>query len=169
MEKKIILPEYGIPIVLNQATVIYANKLSEASGGWYYLPVVSTLIIDAVFRLKQNGTDLKVRLKDHDVPLYTNQDVIVLSVGNIVIGFVDTQTSLYYYITRDIAQSLGHGVPFHYFLLGAFALSFGSLFFLDKDSYLVCIIPLVLGWLGFNLYRRMINLKLRNSINAAIA
>src|SRR5262245_40944824 len=91
MENIGILKDFNLPLSLDRATVIHANKYSRAEG--VISPFVfSSLYTEIVFRLIESNEDRSCYVKDLDLPIYTGQDVMIIKVGNIIVGYIDSKT-----------------------------------------------------------------------------
>src|SRR4051812_26194866 len=117
MSTTIQIAKKELSVSLHPAKVIHANKYTEASGGWNNLPVSSTLYTDVVFRSKESGRDWPINIKGNELPVYTDQDVIVIGLEDLIIGFVDTQTDHYYYTETDFAGNFQLGARLYKVLL----------------------------------------------------
>ncbi len=154
-------------LFLDNATVIHANKFTETRGGWGSLPVYSSLNVDVVFRSKESGADWPISFKNLDLPLYTNQEVMVISIEQYIIGYIDKQTNKYHYTETDFAYVLDLGFPLYKVWIGSIATGI-AVYFITTDSYLkpfLCFIPLFVGWLIYRIKKWTINREITRKID----
>lgn len=146
-------------LFLDPATVIHANKFTGTSGGWGSLPVHTSLYADIVFRSKESGVDWPVRIKDLDLPLYTNQEVMVISIEQYIIGYIDKQTNKYHYTETDFAYVLDLGFPLYKIWIGGIAAGIAVFLVTTNPDYkfFLCFVPLLIGWLMYRIKKWMIN------------
>jgi hypothetical protein len=166
MDKLIRLGTIELPLSLHKATVIHANKYSEAQGGAFSLPVSSTLYTDIVFRLDGTNEDLKAYVQGSDLPVYTQQEVTVFCTGKKVLGFIDSATNYYYYITRDFSRYLKYGLPYIWIwiigLLGGTAIY--VLTYEDNGSPWM-MAPLIAAYLFYYVQKLVFNFRIRKAID----
>jgi len=72
MGKTATLQNFNLPLSLDPATVIHANKFSRAEGAISFF-VLSTLYTDLVFRLEETNDDIKIYIKNLDLPIYSGR------------------------------------------------------------------------------------------------
>jgi hypothetical protein len=72
------------------------------------------LYTEVVFRDKASGADWPLTIVDLELPLYNDQEVGVICVDNIIVGFIDRQTNRYYYTTTKWTRAFRAGLPFSY-------------------------------------------------------
>ncbi len=154
-----------VPVQLFDATVIHADKYAAASGGMFNLPVTSTLYTEVVFRLRDYDRDCRLRIKNLDVPLYTNQDVSVICSRGVIIGFIDTKSNAYYYTLTDFSGELGFGFEWHWFLLTTFFMTAIIFFFQLQQFSRYLLIPLLAGLCLFYLHKSVLNYLIRRSLD----
>ena len=165
MDKVIKLSNVEIPLSLYRARVIYANKYSEAYGGAFNFPVSSTLYTDVVFRLNENNEDIKTYIKNLDLPIYTEQDVIVICSGKRVLGYVDMQTNYYYYTTNDFSRKLGVGFSLLWvFLIGILG---GVCFYYinNRQGSLWLFVPFIASWVVYLIQKMILNYRVKKEID----
>lgn len=108
---------------LKNASVIHADKYSEARGGWGNLPVWSTLYTDLVMNSSDDGISWQTTIRNRNLPVYQGQNVSVLLLEQQVIGFIDQGTNKYYYTRTDFNSFLPIGWPLkHFWITGLFFL-----------------------------------------------
>lgn len=166
METTIRISKQEILIALHNATVIHANKYTDVRGGFYHSPVNSTLYTDVVFRSKTNIEDWPIYIRSLDLPIYTGQEVMVISADNIIVGYVDKQTGHYYYTTTDLANKLGLGM--WYYLVWLIGIVAGIiLFFVDqnKTQPLVWFSPLAITWIFYRVQKWVIHRRVKKTID----
>jgi len=154
-----------LPLSLHRARVIHANKFTETRGGALNYPVSSTLFMDVVFRLQETGEDYKAYLRNLDLPLYTEQEVTIVSAGTTVVGVIDNQTQYYYYLTNDLSGALGQGLP-RLWVWAVGILGGAGIYFLnDSRPSLWILFPLLLI-LGFYWIQKWIlNYRIKKTID----
>ncbi len=144
---------------------MHADKYAAASGGWFNLPVSSTLYTEVVFRLRDVDRDCRLRIKNLDLPLYTSQDVSVISSEGVIIGFIDTKTSAYYYTVTDFAGKLKFGFEWHWFLLTSFLIAVILFFFRQQQLTGHLFLPVLAALAVFYLHKWILNYLIRKSID----
>ncbi|MES2004653.1 MAG: hypothetical protein V4450_09030 [Bacteroidota bacterium] len=152
---------------LDNARVIHANKFTEASGGWGSLPINSTLYTDVVFRSQESGADWPIRFNNRDLPLYTDQEVMVMSIDQYIIGFIDKQTSKYYYTETDFAYLLDLGFPLFKAVIAGIVLGVLGYFISSEMKYrvLFCIAPLFIAWVSYLAKKWQINREITSKLD----
>jgi hypothetical protein len=155
-----------LPVSLLDATVIHADKFTRTTGGWFNLPVTSTLYTDVVFRSKDTGADWPLYIKDYDVLLYQGQEVSVISVKHTIIGYIDKQTNQYYYTTGNFSGALGIGISGWWLLLACVVTGILVYLFLDNQQALTYLfIPLAVFYLFYLIQKWVINYRARKAID----
>lgn len=157
-------------LVLHNATVIHANKYSETSGGWGSLPLRSTLKMEIVFRSKEDGQDWQVKINNEDLPLYTEQEVTVISLENYIIGFIDKQTSKYYYIDNDFASLLELGIALYKVWLAGILIGITAMMLTPLPyKFIAAFAPFLLCWVIYILKKWRINREFSSKIDAYLS
>jgi hypothetical protein len=167
MHRTIKILNTDFQLALYNATVIHANKYTEAQGGMFNLPVVSTLHIDVVFRL-EDKQDLKIYIKNIDVPVYTNQEVHLICINETVIGFIEVQTNHYYYTTKDLTKLTGNHIPYLWVwvvaLLGLMVVYFITGEYITLWSFL----PFIAAQCFYSLHKWLTNYRIKKAIDAEL-
>ena len=167
METTVHISNQEFPISLDNATVIHANKYTDVRGGFYYFPVSSTIYTDVVFRSKVTNEDWPIYITGLDLPIYTGQEVMVISAGNIIVGYVEKQTSHYYYTTTDLANKLGLGM--WYYLVWLIGIIAGIILFLvdrNKTQPLIWFAPLAITWIFYRVQKWVIHRRAKKAIDS---
>ena len=86
------------------AKVVHSNKYNQNSGFYFLHLFFSNLLHDVVFRT-DNGDEYPMTLKNMNLPIYQEQSVTLITIDEIIIGFIDNATNNYYYLTKNL-QSL---------------------------------------------------------------
>lgn len=157
------------PISLESAEVIHADKYTEARGGWGSLPVSSFLYTDVVFRAGTGKEDRHLKINNLDVPIYRGQHVLVISVNKSIIGFVDRQTSKYYYTVTDFAQLLHLGMAFYWvWVIGVLTGLLALVFTWKEDDVslpLLFLLPIAGMWLIYHAQKWLLNGHIKQQID----
>ena len=157
MNATIQIAKHDLSVSLHPATVIHANKYTETSGGWYHLPVFSTLYTDVVFRSKKNGQDWPIYIKRFDLPIYTNQDVTVIAIDDLIMGYIDNQTEYYYYTDTDFFENFKLGISrYKAWLIGTIASALGYFIFHDRE-WILSFIPLITMLAFYHIQKLILN------------
>lgn len=148
--------------------VIHADKYTQTSGGWGNLPVHSNLYTDVVFRNEAAKEDWHLKINNFDLPLYNGQHVMVIRINDIIIGFVDKQTSKYYYTRTDFSKACKLGMPYYWvWVIGISAGLIG--FVLTKENAyplpVVLLIPTAMMWLIYQAQKWIRNNNIRGKID----
>lgn len=152
------------PISLHDATVIHANKFSTAHDGGLNVPIWSNLHIELVFRLQRTNEDWRVYVKNLDLPIYTSQEVSVVTCGETVLAYIDKQTNYYYYLTRDFSGKLGIGMPF--FLVWLIGIVGGIIDYLMQQEVTVFLfVPIATLWLIYMIQKWIANFRIKREID----
>jgi hypothetical protein len=169
MERTITVSNTDIPLSLQKATVIHANKYSQAHGGWSNLPVSSTLYTEVAFRIDETNKDLRTTIKDRDLPVYNGQEVTIISVGKAVLGFVDMQTNYYYYTTGDFSRKLGMGPAFYWvWIIGLLGGITVYLLDLQQGMFLWLLVPLGIALLLYYVQKWILNMRIRKAMDKVL-
>lgn len=147
------------PVDLYNATVIHANKYYQTSGGWGSWPVISTLYIDVVFRDKASGDDWPITVRNLDLPLYNEQEVSVICVRNIIIGYVDRKANRYYFTTSDFAKTFTLGIRRVFMWLTGIAGGLITYLLVPHELAFWAFLPLLLAVLVFYIQKMVINYR----------
>jgi hypothetical protein len=165
MEKTIRIADTELPLSLYDATVIHANKYTETSGGAFNFPVSSTLYTDMVFRLRDTDQDCQVYSRNRNLPVYTGQEVSVITAGDTIIGYVDRQTNYYYFITGDPAGILKMGIP--RLIVWLFGIVGGVfIYFLNDNPSLWLLAPLALAYAVYFIQKWILNQRIRKAVDS---
>jgi hypothetical protein len=153
------------PIDLYNATVIHANKYYRTSGGWGSWPVTSTLYIDVVFRDKASGDDWPVTVRNLDLPLYNEQEVSVICVRDIIIGYIDRKTNRYYFTTSDFAKTFKLGIQHMIMWIIGIAGGLVTYLFVGNELAYWAFLPLVIAIIVFYIQKMAINYRVGASLD----
>ena len=153
------------PIDLYNATVIHANKYYRTSGGWGSWPVTSTLYIDVVFRDKASGDNWPITVKNLDLPLYTEQEVSVICVRNIIIGYIDRKANRYYFTTSDFAKAFKLGMQYVFMWIIGIAGGLVTYLFVGNEWAYWAFLPLLIAVIGFYIQKMVINYRVGASLD----
>ncbi|MEO8174080.1 MAG: hypothetical protein ABI581_13390 [Sediminibacterium sp.] len=164
------IAKHNLSVSLHPAMVIHADKYTEARGGWGNLPVSSILHTDLVFRSKQENVDWPIHLTGYDMPVYNNQDVIVIAVDDAIIGFVDTQTDLYYYTDTNFSRNFNIGMRrYKAWLIGFIGSVIAYFLIADPINIILCIIPLVLMLIFYHVQKAIWNSRIKNALDGFLS
>ena len=154
---------------MDRATVIHANKYSQADGVISFF-IFSSLYTDIVFRLSDTNDDLPCQIRNLDLPIYTGEEVVVLRVANIIVGYMDVKTQYYYFVDRNLGKRLGLGIAnsrvWLTAVLGCAILCFIAMqhwFYIP--SLLWFLSPLFAAWIFLAGQRAVLNRKIKRSIH----
>jgi hypothetical protein len=168
MEQIGTVQDFNLPVTVYRATVIHSNKYSRAEGTISYF-VFSTLYTEVVFRFAETNEDRPYQIRGLDLPLYTGEEVMLVCVGNIIIGYIDVKSNRYYYMTENLRYSLGLGMAPYWIWIGAI-LVFGLLYILQKPDFTPWIIlPFVIAYIFLRLQRIVLNYRLKKGIDRVLA
>lgn len=92
-----------------EATVVHANKYNGSVGIYLWHLFGSNAYQDVVFKLKNTQKDVPLTLTSGDLPLYTTQQVKLICLDDLVVGYVDVQSNRYHYLNRNFLRLLGIG------------------------------------------------------------
>lgn len=156
-----------IQLTYTNATVIHSNKYNQNNGFYVWHLFSQNLLHDVVFKLETTGEEFPVTLKNMNLPLYQNQLVSLIAVDDTVIGFIDSNSRKYYYLTNNLQKALGKAGYLPWIFWGSIALILGIFYFLDPGytqnlRALFLIPPLV--WL----YQMMSNHRFEKKIDNMI-
>ena len=90
-----------------EATVVHANKYNGSVGIYIWHLFGSNAYQDVVFKLKNTQKDVPLTLTNGDLPLYTTQQVKLICLDDLVVGYVDVQSNRYHYLNRNFLRLLG--------------------------------------------------------------
>jgi hypothetical protein len=159
----------NLSVSLYPATVIHANKYTDTYGGTFNLPVRTTLHNDVVFRSKQTNEDWPVHIRNRDLPIYSNQDVIVIAVEETIIGYIDTQTDVYYYTSTDFYYNFDLGIrPYKIWITGAIA-TIASFFLFRDEQTIFCILPLIATYFFYRIHKTIINYRAETAMDNSLS
>lgn len=169
MKTTIEISNNTFPVSLESAEVIHADKYTEASGGWGSLPVHSFLYTDVVFRTGTDKKDWHLKINHLDLPIYRGQQVLVICVNNSIIGFIDRQTSKYYYTVTDFAKLLCLGMAYYWvWVIGVLAGLIALVFtWKDEDGFLPLLffMPIAAMWLIYHAQKWLLNGHIKQQID----
>jgi hypothetical protein len=166
METTIKVFKTELSLSLHNATVIHSDKFSRTVGGWGHWPVWSNVYTDVVFRSQETGDDWPVRVGDYDLPLYQQQEVAVICVRNIIIGYIDKKTNQYYYTTRNFAGALGLGLNGWWVLLAGIVAGLLVYMLVDNEQYAPFLfLPILVFYLVYRIQRWVINYRTTKAID----
>jgi hypothetical protein len=154
-----------ISFSLHKATVIHANKYSTAHDGGLNLPIWSNLHLEIVFRLVQSLEDLRIYVKNLNLPIYTGQEVSIVSVGNNVVAYVDMTTKNYYYTSRNYAGKLGLGIAFYWALIVGVVGGFLVYYFQRDQPTVQIFIPLIVAWLLYTIQKWIYHFRFKKQLD----
>jgi hypothetical protein len=155
----------NLSVSLYPATVIHANKYTDTYGGSFDLPVRTTLHNDVVFRSKQTNEDWPVHIRNRDLPIYNDQDVIVIAVEETIIGYIDCQTNLYYYTSTNFLHNFDLGIRSHkIWITGAIATT-ASFFIFPDEQTILCILPLLATYFFYTIHKTLINYRAEKAMD----
>lgn len=157
-----------IPLSFHKGTVIHADKYAESGGPGLNLPITSTLYSDIVIRLTDTNKDCKVYTKNIDLPVYTDQKVLLISARSVILGFIDSETNRYYYTTGDFSKRLGLGIPFYWLLLAGIIGTMILYFIMDQQFSTIVFIPLFAAWLFYILQQWTLNFIIERALDRAL-
>lgn len=149
----------------NHAIVLHSNKYND-NNGWFISPLFfSNLLQDVVFQFTGSSEKYTATLQNIQVPLYTQQEVTLISSEGNIFAYLDKATNNYYYLTEDF-QSIFHlGIKIHW--VGLIAMVFAISFLLSAIGevgiiyvgYVWLILPI--AWI----YKRVYNGYLESTLD----
>jgi len=164
MEQERRLQNFNLTLSLDKATVIHANKYSRADGAISFF-VISTLHTNVVFRLNDTNQDVPVYIQSLDLPIYSGEEVILIRVANIIVGYVDTKSDHYYYVTNNLGRKLGLGIPYYWIWLIGIGGGIIIYFLQDQTFSLWNFVPLASAWLLVKLQKLMFNYRIKKDVD----
>lgn len=169
MKTTIEISNHAFPVSLESAEVIHADKYTEASGGWGSLPVRSFLYTDVVFRTGTGKEDWHLKISHLDLPVYRGQNVLVICINNSIIGFIDRQTSKYYYTVTDFVPLLRLGMAYYWVWVIGVLTGLAALVFTwqeeDISLPLVFLLPIAGMWLIYHAQKWLLNGHIKQQID----
>ncbi|PWK28840.1 hypothetical protein LV89_00393 [Arcicella aurantiaca] len=98
------------------ATVVQSDKYEESSfitnNSWSHTPKH-----DLAFRLKNTDQEFFFTTEYSAIRAYVGQEVHLITLNKKIIGFLNTKSNDYYYLTNKFARILGFGVSWKWILL----------------------------------------------------
>ena len=100
-----------------------------------------------------------------DLPIYTTQEVTVVSSNKIVLAFIDMQTKYYYFTTRDFSRKLNLGLPF--FWVWVIGIMGGVLVYLlqNQETTGWIFVPFAIAWIVYTIQKWILNNQVKRKIN----
>lgn len=156
-----------LPLSLDKATIIHANKYSRADGTISPF-VFSTLHTEVVFRLKDTDEDMPLYVQSLDLPIYPGQEVLLIRISEVIVGYIDVRSKLYYY-ANDISKRLGLGIPGYWvWIIGVIGGITVVSLFRNESMIFWMFIPVIGAWLLYILQKLLFDYQLRKSINSVL-
>lgn len=126
--------------------------------------------MEIVFRNKGDGQDWPVKINNQDLPLYTEQEVMVIGLENHIIGFIAKQTRKYYYTDDDFAALLDLGIALYKVWLAGILIGITAMMLVPVPyKFIAAFLPFFLYWLVYILKKWRINREFRNKIDAYLS
>ncbi|MDB5202417.1 MAG: hypothetical protein JWQ27_1826 [Ferruginibacter sp.] len=166
MQTTVAVGNTELPLSLQPATVIHSNKFSEARGGGFNLPVISTLYTEVVYRMKDTQADVKLYLRNRNLPIYTNQEVSLISSSGKLIGFIDVKTNQYYYTSSDLSRHLGMAIPYYWVLIFSVAGAALIYFLYPEGRGPLMAAPALIALLFYWIYKYLTNRRITQAVDA---
>jgi hypothetical protein len=153
-------------IEYHPATVVQSEKYEERStfsnNYWAFTPKH-----DIAFRVKDTDEDFFFTTEYSRIRAYVGQEVALITLDKKIIGFLNTKSNDYYYLTNRFARILGFGINWKWILLVEILIGM-NLFFIEEYAQQYIVITLfaipVIYWIGMRLY----NLYLEREIDRVI-
>jgi hypothetical protein len=156
-----------IDVALHEATVLQVEKYS-VKGMFSINSPMRTFVrhTHVLFRLNDTNKTFSLDADDVELPVYKRQKVGIISLNRSVIGFADTDSDKYYYITNDFYNALNLGIPYLLVMLTGIA---GAIFILSvlKTNYVSAwtLVPFVLGWIIYRAKKIIVNKEIETAVD----
>ncbi|MES2372403.1 MAG: hypothetical protein V4557_07475 [Bacteroidota bacterium] len=158
-----------LSVSLYPATVIHADKYTDTRGGAFDLPVRTTLHNDVVFRSKQTNEDWPVHIRNLNLPIYSNQDVILIAVEETIIGYIDTRTDLYYYTSTDFVNNFDLGIHPNKIWITGVLTAIALFFFLPEEKNLLFFLPLIGMYFFYRIHKTLLNYRAEKAMDSFLS
>src|SRR5436190_22433242 len=155
-----------IDVGLHEATVLQVDKYS-VKGMFSINSPMRTFVkhTHVLFRLNDTNKTFSLDADDVELPVYKRQKVGIISLNKSVIGFADTDSDKYYYITNDFYNALNLGIPY---LLVWLAGIVGAILILSvlKPNYVSAwiLVPFVLAWIIYRAKKIILNKEIETAV-----
>jgi hypothetical protein len=93
-----------------QARIVHSNKYNQNAGIYLSHLFFSNFLHDIVFEFQKTREKHAFTLTNVQVPVYPGQEVTLIAVNYLVVGYIDDATREYYYLTNNLVRALGWGV-----------------------------------------------------------
>jgi hypothetical protein len=117
-------------IEYHPATVVQSEKYEERStfsnNYWAFTPKH-----DIAFRVKDTDEDFFFTTEYSRIRAYVGQEVALITLDKKIIGFLNTKSNDYYYLTNRFARILGFGINWKWILLVEILIGM-NLFFIER-------------------------------------
>ncbi len=123
----------NIQLTYTNATVIHSNKYNQNYGFYLWHMFFQNLLHDVVFKLETTGEEFPVTLKNMNLPLYQNQLITLIAVDDTVIGFIDSNSRKYYYLTNNLQKALGKADYLRWIVWGSVILIMAVFIFVNVE------------------------------------
>lgn len=161
----ILVAKRNLSVSLHPATVIHADKYTDTRGGAFDLPVRTTLHNEVVFRSKQTHEDWPIHISGRNLPIYSNQDVIVIAVEEKIMGYVDSQTGKYYYTSTNFFGNFDLGISLYKIWLVGIITAIACFFLLPDGWKALCLVPLVITFGFYRIHKTIVNQSALKAMN----
>lgn len=149
------------------ATVIQSDKYEERSfisnSAWSFTPKH-----DIAFRVKNTDQEFFFTTEYSKIRAYIGQEVALITLDKKIIGFLNTKSNDYYYLTNKFARILGFGINWKWILLVeiliGICLFFVKEYSLQKNIAISLFIIPAIYWILMRIY----NLYLEKKIDKVI-
>jgi hypothetical protein len=156
-----------IDVALHDATVLEVDKYSR-KGMFTANSPLRTYIrhTHVIFQLKDTNKTFSLDAKNVELPVHSKQKVGIISLNRSVIGFSNTDSDEYYYITNDFYKVLSLGRA--YFLVWLTGIA-GAIFILSalKTNYasLLSLVPFAFAWLVYSIKKFFVNKEIETAVD----
>ena len=168
MNQSLMIGKHDLAIHYTPARIIHSNKYNQNSGFYLSHFFFSNLLQDLVFELDQTGKKHQITLKNITLPAYQGQEVLLIVVNDLVLGYIDNESNKYYYLTDDLSGALGLGIGWKWFIIGGLAAGAGLFFLLPEDIrhlffYFLLIVPVL-----YKMYREVFSRYVEKKLDSII-
>jgi len=148
-------------IELSPATIVHVNKHNRPG-----IFTTDPQHANVVFKLKASDKILPLEVHNMKLPLYTTQEVEIISANQFIIGYVDIKSEEYYYLTNDFYKAAGIGfIDIVSWLTGILVV--GGMLTIIKNEYaaLFAFVLLFAIWILNLTLKTIVNRKIENNMD----
>ena len=150
------------------AAVIHANKYNENNGIYLFHFFFSTLLQDIAFKMEDDGEEYHCTVKNLNLPIYTGQQIKLISVNTVAVAYIDKRNNEFYYLSKNLQRDLNVGLKINWtsIIVSTFLALLISSFFFQLNvfySYFALLIPF-----SFWIYQFIMNFLVERKIDRLI-